>query len=91
MTLPEMPLVAGSRKITGLCITLTALLVLLIIAIAAVALFGVAESLFAQVAGFIATIGGAHQAGQALQDRAQAYSPNYPTPLAPPRDPGSLT
>lgn len=30
---------------------------------------------------------GAHQVSQALTDRAQAYSPNYPLPPAPPPGP----
>lgn len=88
MNLPE------SRKLTGLIIVLVALLVLCVIAIVAVALFGIAESLFAQIGGFISAMGAAHQTAQAAADR----SPNYPNIIPPasapppgpsPPDPGN--
>ena|SRR3990167_11090676 len=73
-----LPKISESRKITGLVLVLLALIALLVIAVVAVSFFGLGESLFTQFGAFITTLGGAHQAGQAMQDRAQAYSPNYP-------------
>src|SRR3990167_198899 len=96
-----LPKISESRKITGLVLVLVALIALLVIAVIAVSYFGLGESLFTQFGAFITTLGGAHKAGQAMQDRAQAYSPNYvsqppysgyqapsaPTPGVPPRIP----
>lgn len=70
---------SGSKKLTGLIITLVALLVLVLIYIVANAIWGVSDVLFSTIGGFITTMGGGHQAGQAMVDRAQAYSPNYPS------------
>lgn len=78
---------SGSRKLTGLYITLAALLALAVLYVAANAIWGVSDGLFGTIGGFITTIGGGHQAGQAMVDRAQAYSPNYPTPETGPKIP----
>lgn len=63
-----------SRKLTGLVITLGALLALAVVAVIAVAVFGVGESLFSQIGAVIGTMGAAHQTAQAAADR----SANYP-------------
>ena len=81
--------VTDSRKLTGLLIVLAALLLLMLIAVIAMWALGVGWELFAAIGTQITTLGGAHQGAQAMQDRAQAYSPNYPsTPRTPP--PGTL-
>lgn len=64
-----------SKKLQGLVITLIALLGLAVIAITAVALFGVGESLFGQLAAVIGTMGAAHQTAQAAADRSPNYNP----------------
>jgi hypothetical protein len=71
---------SGSRKLTGLIICLSALLALAVVATVAVTVFGVGESLFAQIGGYIAALGGAHQTAQTMSDR----SPNYPNVARPP-------
>ena len=76
----------ASRKLTGLLICLGALLTLAAIATVAVTVFGVGEALFAQIGGYIAALGGAHQTAQAMADRSPNYpnnQPNQPTPVAP--------
>ncbi len=79
-----LPTIHESRKVTGLVIVLAALLVLVILAIVAMWLTGVGWELFGAIGTQITTLGAAHQAAQGAQDRAQAYSPNYPSlPLAP--------
>ena len=73
-----------SRKITGLVIVLAALCFVTVLAVVAIGLWGVDWQVFASAYTAVTTLGGAHQGAQAMQDRAQAYSPNYPVPPADP-------
>ena len=75
-----LPAVAQSRKLSGLVITLAALIVLAILGTVAIALWGVPTELFASIGGFIAMLGGGHQGAQMMADR----SPNYTTQIVPP-------
>lgn len=70
-----------SRKLTGLIITLVALLALVVVAVVAVTLFGVGESLFAQIGGFITTLGATHQGAQTMADRSTNYAGGPPVSL----------
>jgi ABC-type nickel/cobalt efflux system permease component RcnA len=79
--------VESSRKLTGLIIVLASLLVLSLLAVIAMWALGVGWELFAAIGTQITTLGGAHQAAQSMQDRAQAYSPSYPNAPGPPRTP----
>lgn len=63
-----------SRKLTGLYVTIGALLVTLIIGAIFWAIWGVPTELFASIGGFILGAGTSHQAAQSMSDR----SPNYP-------------
>lgn len=79
-----------SRKLTGLLITLAALLVLVVVAIVAVGFFGIGETLFTSIGGYIMGLGTAHQGAQMMADR----SPNSPDsrgnyPPVQPTDPAS--
>mgnify|MGYP001613215460 CR=1 FL=1 len=78
-----------SRKLTGLIITLCALLVLLIVAVVCSALFSVDNSLFQSIGGFITSLGGAHQGAQMMADRSPNYqSPTVSKTIASPPPPG---
>lgn len=68
---------SGSRKLTGLVICLTALLVLVALAIAAMWAFDVGWELFGAIGTQITTLGAAHQTAQAAADRSSNY-PNVP-------------
>lgn len=83
------PDIHESRKITGLVITLVALLVVLTVGLLLVWLTGVGESIIVAISTQVSGLGVAHQASQATQDRAQAYSPNYPGPAPPNTSPVS--
>lgn len=67
---------SGSRKLTGLLVTIGALLVLAIVGSLMWAFFSLPESLFASIGATIGTVGIGHQTAQAAADR----SANYPNP-----------
>lgn len=81
-----------SRKLTGLIITLAALLVLTIVATVVIVATGNTTmlTLFGTIGGYVMGVGTAHQGAQMMADR----SPNYPgAPVAnpsPPPPPASL-
>ena len=66
----------GSRKLSGLVLTLLALLAVLTAYIVASLFVNVSEVVITAITTAITSIGGGHQAAQALADR----SPNYPAP-----------
>lgn len=74
--------VAESRKLLGLALVLLALLLLATLAVVAVTLFDVGESLFAQIATVMGALGIGHQTAQAAADR----SPYYPNASGGPFD-----
>lgn len=75
--------VSGSRKLTGLVVVLGVLLLLFAVYLIASIWINVSETVVTTISTSITALGGGHQAAQAAQDRAQAYSPNYPTPPPP--------
>jgi Na+/H+-translocating membrane pyrophosphatase len=74
--------IVGSRKLTGLVIGLGALLLLCIVAAVFVVVWGAPWELFGAFGSMVSGLVGMHQGAQASQDRAQAYSPNWPAPAA---------
>lgn len=71
---------SGSRKLTGLYVTVGALLALAVVGSLMWAFFSLPESLFASIGATIGTVGIGHQTAQAAADR----SPNYPNVVDPP-------
>lgn len=65
---------ADSRKLTGLYVTIAALIFTLLVGAIFWAIWGVPTELFASIGGFILGAGTSHQGAQAMADR----SPNYP-------------
>ena len=81
-------MVTTSRKLSGLVIVLGALLLVTILAVVAIAFWAVDWQVFASAYSSITALGGSHQVMQGMQDRAQAYSPNFPNvPRLPPVPP----
>ena len=73
-----------SRKLAGLLIVIGALFVLFTIYIVASIWVNVSDTVMTAITTSITGMGLSHQAAQATQDRAQAYSPNYPNVPRPP-------
>lgn len=71
-----------SRKLTGLCVTFAALLVLVLIAVVVVVIWQQTAliALFQTMGGYVTGMGTAHQGAQMMADRSPNY-PNAPTPL----------
>ena len=72
---------SGSRKLTGLYVTIGALLFTLLVGAVFWAIWGVPTELFASIGGFILGAGTSHQAAQSMADRSANY-PNYPSAAA---------
>ena len=67
-----------SRKLSGLMLTIIALLTVLLVGTIAWAIWGVPTELFISIGGLITGSGTAHQGAQMMADR----SPNYPNVIA---------
>jgi hypothetical protein len=70
--------IGQSRKLTGLVLTVGALMIVLIVGTIAWAIWGVPTELFVSIGGLITGSGTAHQGAQMMADR----SPNYPNVIA---------
>lgn len=79
-TLAAVPPELLSRKLAGLCIVLGALVFVTILAVVSIGLWGVDWQVFASAYTSITTLGGAHQAAQAMVDRSEFYSNSPPPP-----------
>lgn len=75
-----LPAKLESRKLAGLIITGALLFLLLVTYIVASIWVDVSDAVMSVIASAMGSLGLGHQAAQSAQDRAQAYSPNYPTP-----------
>lgn len=73
-----------SRKLAGLILGLGALLVLFVMYVIASIWSDVSDTIATAVASAITFLVGSHQGAQMMQDRAQAFSPNYPVPPSAP-------
>ena len=74
---------SGSRKLTGLYVTIGALLFTLLVGAVFWAIWGVPTELFASIGGFILGAGTSHQAAQSMADRSPNYPSGLPTYAAP--------
>jgi hypothetical protein len=72
-----------SRKLAGLVIVLTMLVLLFVAYIVASIWVDVSDAVISVIASTMGSLGIGHQAAQSAQDRAQAYSPNHP--VTPPK------
>lgn len=77
----------ASKKLTGLVICLVALLLLVVFACVAIAIWGVPSELFISIGGMIMSLGGAHQTAQAAADRSPYYNPPPTLPNLTPDSP----
>ena len=70
---------SGSRKLTGLIVVLGALCAVTVLAVVAIAIWGVDWQVFASAYTAITATGTAHQGAQAAADRSPSY-PSVPRP-----------
>lgn len=82
MNVPALPKVAESRKLTGLALTILAMIAVLIIFIVCTALFGTPWEPCRDILAFITGASGSHQLSQGASDvskwRSQNQPPNIP-------------
>lgn len=79
--------IGGSRKLTGLVLVIGALLLLFAVYLIASIWINVSDVVITAISTSITGLGMGHQGAQAAQDRAQAFSPNYPYPPTAPAAP----